>query len=273
MGDVYRTTYDISDNWTIYFTGLDKTRYFNLLKQIIIGPHHPDEVVLMDVDPHKQHTAVDFYFTQKYLNIPIVSLADLKQEGKQLFYEHQGERKLIKRIYNRLIFDEVDNDPDIFKHNVDIRQDLDIEWITHPHWFYRISKFILPLLKGDFVLKTYYLHEIINNLPDDLDNYVLKPLFSFGGTGIMMDVTKEDITKLKDPENWILEKKIEYEPILKVDDSDVIAEIRLMYLWPDGDERPTLTTNATRLSTGKMINVSKSKNSEWAGSSIAFMRK
>jgi hypothetical protein len=207
LGDAYRSNFDIPDNWTIYFNGFDETRYLNLLKEIIVGSYRPDEVVLMDVHPHKQHTAADFYFAEKYLGIPIVAFNDLRQEGRQLFYEQQGQRKLIKRIYNRLLFDEVADDPDVFKNNVDIRQDLDVEWITHPHWFYRISKFLLPLLEGDYVLKAYYLNEIIDKMPDDLENYVLKPLFSFSGHGILMDVTKDDIEKIKDPQNWILQKK------------------------------------------------------------------
>jgi hypothetical protein len=273
LGDAYRSNFDIPDNRTIYFNGFDETRYLNLLKEVIIGPYRPDEVVIMDVHPHNQHTAVDFYFTQKYLDLPIIAFSDLRQEGRQLFYERQGQRKLIKRIYNRLIFNEVDDDPDISKDNVDIRQDLDIEWIPHPNWYYRISKFLLPLLKGDFVLKTYYLNEIIDKIPDDLENYVLKPLFSFGGRGILIDVTKDDIEKIKDPQNWILERKIEYEPVLKVDDRNIKGEVRLMYLWPDGHERPILTTNCLRLSSGKMINSQLNKNSEWCGASIVFMPK
>ncbi|CAF1446533.1 unnamed protein product [Adineta steineri] len=273
LDDNYRTNFNIPDNWSVFFNGIDKTRYINLLKEIIIGPYQPDEVILMDVKPHEQHTAVDFYLTQKYLGIPIVALNDLKQEGKKLFYEQKGERKFIKRIYNRLIFDEVDDDANIFKDNIDIRQDLDVEWITHPNWFYRISKYLLPILKGDCVLNTYYLNDIIDNLPSDLQNYVLKPLFSFGGSGIIIDVKKSDIEKIKDPKNWILERKIEYEPILNVNGTPIKGEIRLMYLWPDSSEKPILTSNVLRLSTGKMINSQLNKNSEWAGSSMAFFQK
>ena len=272
LGDAYRTTFDIPDNWTIYFNGLDKTRYLSLLKEIIVGSHHPDEVVLMDVNPHQQHTAADFYLTQNFLSIPIVSLADLQQEGKQLFYERQGLRKLIKRIYNRLVFDEIDGEPDIFKRIVDLRQDLDVEWITHPHWFYRISKYLLPYLKGDYIPKTYFLNQISNNLPNDLENYVLKPLFSFGGKGVTVDVTKDDIQKIQVPDNWILQQKVKYEPVFRIDDHDVRGEIRLMCLWLDGSERPILTTNCMRLSCDKMINVQSNKNSVLTGASVAFMQ-
>ncbi|CAF1383243.1 unnamed protein product [Adineta ricciae] len=271
--DAYRAAYDIPADWTIYFNDFDQRRYLKLFKEIIIGSHQPDEVVLMDVKPHEQHTAVDFYFTQKFLGIPIVGLDELQQEGKRLFYEREGQRKWIKRIYNRLIFDEVADDPNIFKDNVDLRQELDVEWINHPNWFYRISKYLLPIVKGDYVLRTYYLNEILDQLPHDLENYVLKPLFSFGGTGIVIDIKRDDIPKIKDPENWILERKIGYEPAFRsADDEMVKAEIRLMYFWPDGDQRPILTTNCTRLSTGKMINAQLNKDARWVGGTISFMK-
>jgi hypothetical protein len=150
---------------------------------------------------------------------------------------------------------------------------VDVEWITHLNWYCRISKFLLPLLKGDCVLKTYYLNEIMDKIPDDLENYVLKSLFSFGGRGILLDVTKDDIEKIKDPQNWILQKRIEYEPVLKVDDALMKSEIRLMYLWPDGHAKPILTTNCLRFSSGKMINVQLNAKSKWCGLSIVFMQK
>ncbi|CAF1154891.1 unnamed protein product [Adineta ricciae] len=272
LGMFYQTIYGIPDNWNIYFNGLDRIHYFNLLKETIVGSHQPDEVVLLDINPHKQHTAADFYLTQKYLGISIVSLTDLQRKGKQLFYECQGKQKLIKRIYNRLVFDEIADKENIFEENVDLRQDLDVEWITHPHWFYRISKYILPYLKGEFIPKTYFLNQINQNLPNDLENYVLKPLFSFGGRGVLIDITKDDIKKIEDPFEWIIQEKVEYHPLFHFNLQDIKGEIRLMYLWPDDYKRPILTTNSTRLSNGKTINVRHNENSRWTGASIAFIQ-
>ncbi|CAF1129270.1 unnamed protein product [Adineta steineri] len=273
LANAYKEIYNISDEWSIYRNGLDETSYFNLLKQIIVGPYELDEVILMDVHPHEQHTAADFYFTKIHINIPIVGLEDLKQDGKKLFYEINGEKKYIKRIYNRLIFDEIDKDENIFEKNVDIRQDLDVEWITHPNWWYRISKYLLPHLKGDYILKSFILNDIINNLPNDLENYVLKPLFSFGGNNVIIDIKQDDIQNIKDPQNWILQQKAKYEPVMHIEGNDVIAEIRLMYFWPDKTQRPILTANNTRLSTGNMINVGSNKNKKWAGATVTFMQK
>ena len=270
LADSYRESFDISNDWTIFFGGLDRAAYTDLLKKTIIGPYQPDEVVLMDVNAPEQKTSVDFYITEKLIGTPVVSLSDLIKDGNQLFYEVNGLRKQIKRIYNRLIFDEIDGDPDIFNKVVDIRQPLDVEWITHPNWFYRVSKFTMPFLTGDYIPKTQFLHQLAE-IPADLENYVLKPLFSFAGQGVIIDVSMEDITAIKDPENWILQQKVNYEPVVQAPDGNVKVEVRLLYLWPNGDEKPTLAVNLARLSRGKMIGVRYNKDFDWVGGTVAFM--
>jgi hypothetical protein len=270
LGDTYQEIFDIDTDKSIYFNGLDRNSYLDLLKKTILGPYKPDEVVLMDVNAPEQKTAVDFYITQQYLGIPVVSLSDLQQDGKQLFYEVNGEKKRIRRIYNRLIFDEIDGDDTIFDQVVDIRQPFDVEWITHPNWFYRISKFTMPYLSGNYIPKTQFLHQL-KQIPADLENYVLKPLFSFAGQGVIIDVTENDIKNIQDPENWILQQKVNYEPVIQAPDGGVKAEIRLLYLWPDGDTKPTLAINLVRLSRGKMIGVRYNKDFDWVGGTIAFI--
>ncbi len=272
LGDTYKAVFELDDEWAPYFSGLDKESYINLLKKTIIGPYRPDEVVLMDVNAFNQKTLIDFYITQQLLGISIVSLSDLQQQGDQLFYELNGQKKRIKRIYNRLIFDEIDNDPGIFKKVVDIRQPLDVEWITHPNWFYRISKFTMPYLKGDYIPKTTFLNQL-DNIPADLENYVLKPLFSFAGQGVIIDVTEDDIKEIIDPENWILQEKVNYEPIIQAPDGGIKMEIRLLYLWPNGDKKPTLAINLARLSRGKMIGVRYNQDFDWVGGTVAFAKK
>jgi len=272
LDDTYSEVYGIDDSWTGYYNGIDKAGYINLLRRTILGPYQPHEVVLMDVNAHEQKTAIDFHITQKYLGIPIVALDDLKQKGNQLFYELNGEDKLIKRIYNRLIFDEIDITENPFANRVDIRQPLDVEFIAHPNWFYRISKFTMPFLKGEAIPQTYFLHEL-ESIPADLENYVLKPLFSFAGQGVIIDVTIADIHAINDPENWILQEKVNYEPVIQAPDGGVKAEIRLLYLWPDGDLEPTLAINLARLSRGKMIGVRYNKDFDWVGGTTALMPK
>ncbi|MGN6180130.1 MAG: hypothetical protein ACTHNW_13160 [Mucilaginibacter sp.] len=271
LGESHRQIFDIPDEWTIYFSDLSNSSYIRLLKETILGPYSPAEVVLMDVNAQEQKTIVDFNYTEHLIGTPVISFGDLKQDGSRLYYLKDGEKKYIKRIYNRLIFDEIENDPDVFKNNVDIRLPLDVEWITHPNWFYRISKFTMPYLQGNYVPKTQFLHQV-RQIPANLENYVLKPLFSFAGQGVIIDVQPGDIEKIKDPENWILQEKVSYEPVVQAPDGGVKVEIRLLYLWPNGNAKPTLAINLARLSKGKMIGVRYNKDFDWVGGTVAFMR-
>ena len=271
LADCYQNSFDFPKDLSIYFSGLNKNSYVDLLKRTIIGPNKPEEVVLMDVDAYHQKTFVDFFITQKLIGIPIVALEDLKQEGKKLYYLSGGQKTYIKRIYNRLIFDEIDADPKIFDKVVDIRQDLDVEWITHPEWFYRISKFTMPFLQGKFIPKTWFVNEL-PSIPTDLENYVLKPLFSFAGQGVIIDVKEADIKAITDPENWILQQKVKYEPVVQAPDGGVKCEVRILYLWPEEDVKPTLAINLTRLSRGKMIGVRYNQDFDWVGGTVSFFK-
>jgi hypothetical protein len=241
LADTYRENFEIPADQSVHFSGLDKQSYIALLKRTIVGDNDPEEVVLMDVNAPEQKTAVDFYLTQKYIGTPVVSLSDLEQDGDKLFYKVNGGRKRIRRIYNRLIFDEIEGDTNLFDKIVDIRQS-----------------------------ETQFLHQL-KAIPADLDNYVLKPLFSFAGQGVIIDVSENDIQNIKDPENWILQQKVNYEPVVQAPDGGVKVEIRLLYLWPNGDEKPTLAINLARLSRGKMIGVRYNQNFDWVGGTIAFM--
>ncbi|WP_461789213.1 hypothetical protein [Pedobacter sp.] len=269
LANTYKKAYQLDSNLTPYFNGLNDQRYCDLLKKVIVGPHDPKEVVLMDVDAPNQKTAIDFFVTASKIGIKILSIEDITQEGKKLYYSDGGEKTQIKRIYNRLIFDEVANDPSVFNKGFDPREDLEVEWITHPNWFYRISKYTMPFLHGEFVPETKFLNEVAD-IPTDLENYVLKPLFSFAGMGVIIDVQPEDLAKITDPENWVLQRKVSYEPVVQSPSGGVKAEIRLMYLWPDGEE-PQLCINLARLSRGKMIGVRYNADFDWVGGTVGLM--
>jgi hypothetical protein len=269
LAKTFQTSFEIDSSMHHFLNCFNEEKYIKLLKEVIIGSHQPEEVALMDVDAPNQKTAIDFFVTQKMLGIKILALEDIKKVGKQLFYEEDGKQIQLKRIYNRLIFDEVANNTEIFKNSFDPREELDVEWVTHPNWFYRISKYTMPFLKSGFVPETRFLNEV-KVIPKDLENYVLKPLFSFAGMGVIIDVSETDITNIKDPENWILQRKVNYEPAVQAPDGGVKAEVRMMYLWPDGGE-PQLCINLARLSKGKMIGVRYNANFDWVGGTIGFM--
>ena len=269
LAKTYKEEFELDKNLSPYFNGLDETSYFNLLREVLIGDYQAHEVALMDIDASNQKTAIDFLVTAKKIGIKILSLSDIKQIEKQLFYEENGNQIQLKRIYNRLIFDEIGENTEVFKASFDPREELDIEWITHPNWFYRISKYTMPFLKSKFVPETHFLNTL-EIIPSDLQNYVLKPLFSFAGMGVIIDVSETDIKTVKDPENWILQRKVTYEPIIQALDAGVKAEIRMMYLWPEGGE-PKLCINLSRLSRGKMIGVRYNADFDWVGGTVGLM--
>lgn len=264
--------FDIPANFTNYLNGYNDKTYIQFLKEIILGGHDAENVILLEIKPLEQKTRIDFYCTQDYLDIPIVCLTELEQEGKKLFYKKDGKRIEIKRIYNRIIFDELIQKKENLGNVVDITQPLDVEWAPHPNWFYRISKFTLPFIKHPYVPTTYFLNEI-KQLPADLNNFVLKPLFSFAGQGVIIDVTKEDIEKVKDPENWILQRKVKYADVIKTPDAPAKAEIRIFYFWKKGELRPVAVSNLARLSKGKMIGVRYNMDKDWVGGSVAYFEK
>ncbi|MHA4810729.1 hypothetical protein ACX0G9_21665 [Flavitalea flava] len=272
--DLYRKHFSIPENYSQYLNGLDHISYLEELKKTILGNLPAENTILLELKPHEQKTRIDFYCTQDYLGIQPVCLTELIQEGKKLYYIHAltGQKTPIRRIYNRIIFDELHAAEDKLGPHVDIRQDLDVEWIAHPNWFYRISKFTLPFIRHPFVPATFFLNEI-KQPPADLENYVLKPLFSFAGQGVVIDVQPSDLDSIKDPENWILQRKVKYADLIPTPDIPAKVEIRMMYLWKDGDPRPTLAINLARLSKGKMIGVRYNKDKEWVGGSVGYFEK
>ena len=270
--EVVKRHFDIPQNFDNYLGGYDKESYINLLKEIIVGDGNVENAVLLEIKPHEQKTRIDFYCTQDYLHIPIVCLTEVIKEGRKLYYMKDDKKIEIKRIYNRVIFDELMHQRGNLGEIVDITQDLDVEWIPHPNWFYRISKYTLPFIKHPYIPETFFLNEV-KQLPGDLENFVLKPLFSFAGQGVIIDVTKADIDSITDPENWILQHKVKYADVIQTPDIPAKAEIRIFYFWKDGWKRPMPVNNLARLSKGKMIGVRYNMDKEWVGGSVAYFEK
>ncbi len=264
--------FDIPENFSNYLGGYNSETYLRLLKEIIVGDNNPENVILLELKPNEQKTRIDFYCTQDYLHIPIVCLTDLIKEEGKLYYKQDDKKIAVKRIYNRVIFDDLKKMKNDLGDIIDITQPLNVEWIPHPNWFYRISKFTLPFIHNPYVPETFFLNEV-KQLPGDLENFVLKPLFSFAGQGVIIDVTKEDIDNVTNPENWILQRKVKYSDIIKTPDIPAKAEIRIFYFWKDGMNRPVPVTNLARLSKGKMIGVRYNMNKKWVGGTVCYFEK
>lgn len=267
--DLFRQYFPVPINYSQYLGLYNHDTYLQDLKDVIIGDVPLENVILLEIKPHEQKTRIDFYCTQDYLGIQPVCITELIQEGKKLFYLRAGKKTAIKRIYNRVIFDDLKAQKNTLGKFVDITQELDVQWVPHPNWFYRISKFTLPFIRHPYVPPTFFLNEI-KQLPGDLENYVLKPLFSFAGQGVLIDVTREDIEKLENFDNYILQRKVQYADIIETPDVPAKAEIRIMYLWKDEWERPKPAINLARLSKGKMIGVRFNKDKEWVGGSVCY---
>ena len=255
-------------NFSPYLNGYNKETYLQLLKEIIVGDLNPENVILLEIFPEQQKTRIDFYCTEETLGIKTVCLTKLIAEGKKLFYDNNGNKTEIKRIYNRLIFDDLQKQEGL-ENIIDLTKGYDVEWVPHPNWFYRISKFTLPFINNPNVPSTYFLSDL-KQAPADLENYVLKPLFSFAGMGVVIDVTQKDIDEVKDPENWILQRKVKYADVIETPDVPAKAEIRLFYFWKDGWDKPKAVHNLARLSKGKMIGTRYNKDKEWVGGAVAF---
>lgn len=254
-------------NYSPYLNGYTKETYIDLLKEIILADENPENVILLEIFPETQKTRIDFYCTEQLLGIKTVCLTSLIAEGKDLFYMKDGLKTRVNRIYNRLIFDDLQQQKDLGP-VIDLTQPYNVTWVPHPNWFYRISKFTLPFIQNPYVPETFFLDEMI--APVNLADYVLKPLFSFAGMGVVIDVTEEDIEAIKDPENWILQKKVHYAPVIKTPSEPAKAEIRLFYFWKKGDRKPVAVHNLSRLSKGKMIGTRYNKDKDWVGGAVAF---
>lgn len=273
LDEIFLKHFPVEENFSSYLNSYNKESYLQLLKEIILGDEDPENVILLEVFPKKQKTRIDFFCTEQYLGIKMVCLTELIKEGKKLFYMNDGRKTEVKRIYNRLIFDDLQQQaPEVQEKGKILFEELDVQWRPHPNWFYRISKYTLPLIRHPYVPQTFFLNEI-KQVPPDLENYVLKPLFSFAGQGVVIDVTQVDIENVKDPENWILQRKVKYADVIETPDVPAKAEIRIFYFWKDGEARPVATNNLSRLSKGKMIGVRYNIDKEWVGGSFCLFEK
>ena len=269
LAEKFKNHYPFLSHLTPFFNGLSKEDYIQLVEDAILNNHPKENVILLEIEPEKQNTKIDFYYCHRDFGIPIVCVTEIFEKGNQLFYKNSdGNDVVIKRIYNRVIFDELDLRTDLDL-KFDFSKEYDVEWAGHPNWFFRISKFILPYLKGKYFIETTLLSEL-KEIPSDLENYVLKPLFSFSGTGVIFHVKREDIEAVIEKDLYILQKKVNYLPIIQSPDGKVKAEVRILAIWKKDAPSPTLVTNLVRLSRGEMIGVKFNKDRDWVGGTVGL---
>lgn len=258
--------------WTCWFEGLSRDAFLDLARRTILGSRAPEETILMDIDPPNQKTYPDFAATFTLFGVTPVCPTSLIKRGKRLYRRGlDGGELPVARIYNRVIFDEVERKR--IELPFDFRDDLEVEWAPHPNWFWMWSKYSLPFLDHEAVPRATLVSEL-ETLPSDVAaNYVLKPLFSFAGAGVNVAPSAADVAAIPADQRagWCLQEKIEYAPALQaLDGGGVKVELRLIYLRPDDAPAFTLAQNLCRLSRGKMMGVDHNKDHTWVGSSIGI---
>jgi hypothetical protein len=266
LSQTYGEVFDLDPGLQYLLGGLDWDGYKNLLRRAIVGEHDPKHVILMEIDPLHQKTLPDFLLTEKLLGVNTIAITAVKKVGKFLFYEDNGKRVPILRIYNRAIVDEMVRRN--LKMSFQLNEDIEVEWAGHPNWFFRMSKFSLPYLRHQCMPKTWFLDQIAQ-IPKDLENYVLKPLFSFAGLGVVINLTPQDLAAIPKEKRsqYILQERMRFEPVIETPFGRNKAEIRVMYIWLD-ELQPVMTI--IRMGRGLMMGVDHNRNMEWVGSSAGF---
>ncbi len=267
------TAYTLPVGFAPFLNGFNPTTYLDFLAKIIKGaPEKP--TILLEIKPYHQKTRIDLLLTEAWLNVPIVCLSEIYLKGNSIYYSKEGVEFKIERIYNRVVYDELMQQESFMLQQFNLLQYAkDIEWVNHPHHFFRISKYILPLLKHPAVPEAIFLTDWKNdqNLTKlSLNEFICKPLFSFGGQGVMLNPTVDYLNSIKDPANWILQKKVQYAQVIETPSGPSKAEIRLFYFWDKHLNRYVATNNLTRISKGPMIGVSYNDTATWIGGSISY---
>jgi len=256
--------------WTAQFSGLDAATYIDLLRRTVLADARPEEVILLDLDPATQKTRPDFHATARLLGVRSVCVTELTREGRLLLAPRNGRRVPVRRILHRVVFDELERRqvPMCF----DYRDDLDVRWVAHPNWYWIWSKFTLPFIHHPAAPRTLRLDQV-TDWPDDPSRFILKPIFSYAGQGVVVDVDRAALDAIPESERagWLLQEKVEYAPaLIAPDGSGVKAEIRMLFLRPEDANHLTLAINLVRLSRGKMHGVDHNKGLRWVGSSVAI---
>jgi hypothetical protein len=266
ISQIYMEVFELDENLKYLLGGLDWEGYKKLLQRAIVGDQDPQNVILMEIDPSHQKTLPDFLLTEKLLGIATVDITEIENRGNELFYDRGGQRTPVRRIYNRAIVDELVRKK--LKLSFNFTDELEVEWAGHPNWYFRMSKFSLPFLHHECVPKTSFLDRV-EPVPQDLENYVIKPLFSFAGLGVILHPTKEDLANIPKAKRsqYILQERMQFEPVIETPLGGTKAEIRIMYIWLD-ELLPVMTI--VRIGRGLMMGVDHNKNMQWVGSSAGF---
>ncbi len=267
-----RRHFKIGDDLHFYLGGHTESSYTRLLRQVIVKDHVPENVVLLEIRPEEQKTRIDFAATEKLLGIPTVCLTEVIKRGRRLFYRDSAGREVpIRRIYNRVIFDELARYPVAKDASYQLTDEVEVEWVSHPNWFFKISKYSLPLLNHPTVPSAQFL-SALERYPDDLDQYVLKPLYSYSGMGVELNVTPARLDAIPPTKRgeYLLQRKIRYASLVETPDEKAKVEVRIMLIRPDQARPAEPVATLVRMSKGHMMGTRFNKDRTWVGSTLAY---
>lgn len=277
LSKTYIEVFDLDPSLGYFFSGLDEAGYFNLLREVIVGKHDPENVVLMEVHPEHQKTLPDFRVHEAMLGIRTVDVTQVVKHGSKLFRRDEASGQLvpIDRIYNRVIVDEVVRSG--VELPFDYRDELNVEWAGHPNWYFRVSKFSIPHLDHPTVpaavfLDEWYGGEGRGRLPEDREKWVFKPLYSFAGKGIQFGPSDDDLAAVPPSErhNYLLQERVQFEPVIETPEGPTQAEVRILYAWPDGKAMVPMTS-LVRMGRGLMMGVDHNRDRTWVGGSTGLI--
>ena len=272
FGRAYKEVFGLDQRLRYMFGKLTDEAYWALLREVIVGTHDPANVVLLEIDPKHQKTLPDFRMHEKHLGIRTVDIATVLKRGRTLWYRDElqgGVLTRIERIYNRAIVDELVQREIALP--FDYRDELDVEWAGHPNWYFQISKFSLPYLDHPTVppavfLDAWFRGEGRDRLPEDRERWVLKPLYSFAGKGIQFAPGEAELLAIPEKErgNYLLQERVRFEPVIRTPEDLTQAEVRILYVWPDGGEMVPMTS-LVRMGRGMMMGVDHNRDRRWVG--------
>jgi hypothetical protein len=274
LADEYKRCFDLDPRLEC-FLGADEEQYWETMRQVVVGNHAPENVILLEVTPEQQKTVPDFRVHEDRLGIRMVDITAVRQRGRRLLYDRDGVETPVERIYNRAIVDEMMRKN--IKSGFDLTTDLDVVWAGHPNWYFKISKFSIPFLQHPFVPPSVFLDEWMHGehrdrLPEDRSEWILKPLFSFAGKGIEF-APSDDLLQSIPPQqrrDYLLQQRMHFAQTVETPFGPTQAEIRILYVWPqDGALRPINTL--VRLGRGKMMGVDHNRDQLWVGGSAGLI--
>ena len=273
LAAAYRAAFDLPRELQCYVGDLTDEEYLARARAAIAGAHDPAEVVLMEIAPERQKTRPDFAMTEQLWGVRAIDVAGVARRGRRLFYRRDGRDVAIKRIYNRVIPDELERKRIALP--FDYRDDLDVEWAGHPEWFFRVSKFSIPWLRHPSVPRTWFLSDALAgwpaaSLPLAREQLILKPLFSFAGGGIVFSPDDDQLAAIPvdERDHYILQERVAFEPVIDTPHGPTQAEIRMMYIWTD---RLRAVLPLVRMGRGKMMGVDHNKGLRWVGASAGLI--